>query len=118
MRVTARYAFQRVQLSEHGPRLQNEIRSGRRGPHTIGRTDEQRTAQMVLDALELHRHRRLGEVQAGGRSPQTAAVGDRHDEFEMPHVQTHAADVIANCNSPNTLRNLARDEHVSIRSPT
>ena len=107
MRVTARYAFQRHQLGEHRPRLLDEILAGRSEPHTVGRAQEQRTAQMALDAFELRRHGGLGEVQACGRLAQTAAVGDRHDQFEVPYVETHTPDVIAQCNRANTLRSLA-----------
>jgi hypothetical protein len=46
-------------------------------------------------------------MQPRGGLAQAAAVGDRHDQFEMPHFQTHAADVIAECNRANTLGNLA-----------
>ena len=48
---------------------------------------EQRMAQPFLQLADLHRQRRLGEVQAFGRAGEIAVVGDRPEVAQVVVVQ-------------------------------
>ena len=52
--------------------------------------EEERAAELLLDALELGAQRGLGHAELPGRPVQAAGVGDGAQCAEVPHLELHA----------------------------
>lgn len=85
-----RLGDQQVQFGHEGTGPAQDQAAERGGAAAGVGAQEERSAQLLLDAAQLCAQRRLGNAQLPGGAVQTAGVGYGAQRAEVPHLELHA----------------------------